>query len=472
MEADARRTPWASIWMTSTMLLLVGVQYSIYFTSTWQYIKEVDPTATLDHFAFIMAITSIAGAMANPLFGYWNQKTMSTKHPVCLGFTFCAIGNLMYGLLPAFPANAVYVALVARFLCGFGSGTLGVLRSFLATASTKEDRIKAISIGTGGLTSGLALGPAVQICFLPIGNEGIYIGPVLFNMYTTTAFFMCLVNIVFIICIRLFLVEDYAGIISDESKKSDPFLIIPKFDKVAVAIMFFVWWILSGVSSTQGLAAPITMAMFNWTSEEAVLYNGIIQSIACMWSTTMYILFGTTRLGQIDKRYLLTAGLTLFLSFHLIHIPFPFYDGPLDRPQIINGTEMDLLGGCSYRYDWCETTTRVPLYLYLFAFSTIVGIGFPLISASCNSKLSEIIGPRKQGFVTGLMAFTGCMAQTMVPIIASRVYAISGFKWIMVYHVLSCSTALIVVIVFRKRIIPLNMKPDKAKYKSGTFYHL
>ncbi|KIH65198.1 hypothetical protein ANCDUO_04482 [Ancylostoma duodenale] len=42
-------------------------------------------------------------------------------------------------------------------------GTLGVLRSFIATASTSEDRVRAVSLGTAGLTTGLSLGPAIQV---------------------------------------------------------------------------------------------------------------------------------------------------------------------------------------------------------------------------------------------------------------------------------------------------------------------
>lgn len=43
------------------------------------------------------------------------------------------------------------------------AGTLGVLRSFIATASTREDRVRAVSLGTAGLTTGLSLGPAIQV---------------------------------------------------------------------------------------------------------------------------------------------------------------------------------------------------------------------------------------------------------------------------------------------------------------------
>ena len=51
--------------------------------------------------------------------------------------------------------------------------------------------------------------------------------------------------------------ENYVGIVSDEEKKADPFLVIPLFDRLAVVLLFFYWWTFSGVSSTEGLGSAI-----------------------------------------------------------------------------------------------------------------------------------------------------------------------------------------------------------------------
>lgn len=71
----------------------------------------------------VVAACSLGCAVANPLFGYWNQKTLSTKKPLSVGFLLCAIGNLLYGLLPMLPIFMLSpVLLVSRFLTGFGAG--------------------------------------------------------------------------------------------------------------------------------------------------------------------------------------------------------------------------------------------------------------------------------------------------------------------------------------------------------------
>ncbi|VDM76613.1 unnamed protein product [Strongylus vulgaris] len=261
---------------------------SIYFMSTWQYLTEVDSAASMDFFGWVVAAGSLGCAIANPLFGHWSQLTGSTKTPVCFGFIVSAVGNLIYALLPALPLYAKWAMLISRFATGFGAGTLGVLRSFVATASTRKSRIRAVSLGTAGFTSGLSVGPAFQICFIPLGNEGFNIGPLVFNMYTAAAYFMCIVSILSVFVVQTFFVEDYVGIISDEEKKEDPFLVIPKYDRIAVTLLFYMWWMLCGVASTEG-----------------------------------------------DRRLVLALGLSGFFFCHLCHYPMPFYEGPLTRPQIV-----------------------------------------------------------------------------------------------------------------------------------------
>ncbi|WKY06937.1 hypothetical protein Q1695_006817 [Nippostrongylus brasiliensis] len=332
-ELEERKTPWLSVVACAFMLCLTGVQMSIYAMSTWQYLKETDTSATIDMFGYVMAACSLGCAIANPLFGYWNQQTLSAKAPITFGFIVAALGNLVYGLLPLLTGHVQWLMLVSRFATGFGAGTLGVLRSFIGTASNRKDRVRAVSLGTAGLTTGLSLGPAIQICFLPLGSEGYYIGPIALNMYTSAAFFMCAISLLSVVLVNTLFVEDYAGIISDDEKKGDPFLVIPKFDRVAVVLLFYLWWMMCGVASAGGLSAPITIAMYDWTHEEAVFYNGVIQTISCAVSTFTYFIIGSTRVGNWDRRVNLSLGLIGFLFCYVCHYPMPFYDGPLNQRQ-------------------------------------------------------------------------------------------------------------------------------------------
>ncbi|KAK5983822.1 MFS domain-containing protein [Trichostrongylus colubriformis] len=97
--------------------------------------------------------------------------------------------------------------------------------------------------------------------------------------------------------------------------------------------------------------------------------------------------------------------------------------------------------------------------LYLFNFAVVQGFDYPLVSASTNTLLSEILGPRKQGTIQGLFAFTGSMAQFTVPIFSTALFEHSGYKYIMVYHLVVISLAALMAYLLRKRLVPLKLSP-------------
>ncbi|CAI5448353.1 unnamed protein product [Caenorhabditis angaria] len=432
---------------------------SIYFTSTWQYLSETDPTATVDFFGAILALTALAGAFGNPLLGWWNQKSGSTRYPVIVAFGIAAIGNFIYAFAYLSP-NIKYTMLFARILTGFGPGALGVLRSFVGTASTKADRMKAVSIGNCGFTGGFFIGPTIQICFIPLGKIGYEFSIFRFNMYTTCALFMTVFSIFSVILTIFCLKENYVGIISNEDKSSDPFFVLPKFDRSPVFLLYYMWWLLCGTVCVESMAAPLTIAMYSWNPEDAVLYNGIIQTVGCAITFSVNFCLASTKLKDVDNRILLLVGLFFFAIFFVFHLPNPLYPGPLD-------------GLCDY--DWCSSTPRVPLYLYLFIASVVLGVGFPLISSSSSSLLSQILGPRRQGTAQGFFAFTGSFSQFVVSLFSTSLFNASGYKWIMCYHLAVVTFAILGVSILWPRLTPLKITPTPetpTKYKSGTFYRM
>ncbi|UMM29142.1 hypothetical protein L5515_011653 [Caenorhabditis briggsae] len=440
-ELSERKTPWASVYVIAFLLLLTGIQMSIYFTSTWQYLSENDESVTVDFFGVLLALQALSSAFANPLFGYWNQISTSTRKPVFCACAIAGFGNLLYAFAYLAPPYVKWVMLFSRILTGFSPGALGVLRSFIGTASTQEDRMKAVSITNAGFTAGFFLGPTIQICFIPLGKYGFNIGPFIINMYTSAALFMTIISAISIILTYFFLEENYVGIISEEEKSQDPYFVLPKFDRLPVLLLFYMWWLMCGVVCVESMAAPVTIAMYNWSREDAVLYNGIIQTVSCVFTFIVNFSLAATKLKTVDNRLLLLAGLEI--------------------------------GRCEF--DWCDDTPRVPLPLYLLISSAIIGLGFPLISSTSSSLLSQIIGPRKQGTVQGFFAFTGAFSQFVVSLFSTRLFELSGYKWIMVYHWTIVTVAIISTLLLWRRLVPLKITPshgEATRYKLGTFYRM
>lgn len=140
------------------------------------------------------------------------------------------MGNLGYMSAQLVESDRRWMILMARFVSGIGSGkdlisfvsnasrlaNLGLLRTFCASASTVQDRPRSIAFGTGGLALGLALGPAIQTLFVPVGYGWTLFQNFQLNMYTSPAMFACLINLVAIFTMLFAFEERYAGLANEK----------------------------------------------------------------------------------------------------------------------------------------------------------------------------------------------------------------------------------------------------------------
>ena len=92
--------------------------------------------------------------LSAPAFGYWSNQIKQVKLPLLFGFILFVSGNLLYLSMTFLPFPATYILLVGRFLTGAGSSNTSLLRTFVSTATTFEDRSKAF----GYLSCGQAVG--------------------------------------------------------------------------------------------------------------------------------------------------------------------------------------------------------------------------------------------------------------------------------------------------------------------------
>uniref|UniRef100_A0A915B4G4 Major facilitator superfamily (MFS) profile domain-containing protein n=1 Tax=Parascaris univalens TaxID=6257 RepID=A0A915B4G4_PARUN len=476
-QLNDRQTPWRSIWLCNTLQFLNGIQFSILLTSMWPFLRILDNTAELSLYGWIVAMYPLGQTIASFFFGLWSQKTKSAKYPVATGTALMGVGNFIYGTLPLYEHGAKWVMLAARFVVGFGSGNLSVLRAYVATASSPKDRMKALSLGIGMFVLGISVGPAAMLIFTPLGENGFHLGWFPITMYNLPAFIMVLIAIIALALLFTCFQEQYAGIIKEKDSSSD--VVVPKFDKVAAIICIGFWFLSQCVATNnETLMNPLTMALYNWNNDEAILYNGIIIFASTVVCFSLYLIIGLTRVGEFDKRKMIAFGLSTFILYHLVSIPWPFYSGPLDYvPLEENATVEDtsVHGGCFRRYEWCAHTTRIPLPLFIFASTVLVGISFPNIGSPTGTLFSEILGPRNQGFMQGLFAFFGSIGRFVVPIISTELFERSGYLLPMVILLALLAIALATLTVFRKRLVCLQLIPPvgvATPYKHGTFYRL
>ncbi|GMT10488.1 hypothetical protein PFISCL1PPCAC_1785, partial [Pristionchus fissidentatus] len=468
---DDRQSPWLSLWIGNLCQLMCGIQFSIYMMSMWPYLSKLDETADLTFLGWIIAGYSVGQAVASPLFGIWNQRTMSTKYPVALGLVFCIIGNLIYGILPTFTDGVKWIMLVARFIIGFGSGNYAVLRSYTASASVPRDRTRAIALATGSYVLGISFGPAIQMIFTPI-DEGFVVGGVVhFNMFTFPAYAMCIINLISLILLFTVFKEDYAGILSksDRTGKEGEYFVLPKTDYIAVSVCIYMFFIQNCVSTMmETLSSPITMALYGFDDQQTVVASGIAQAVASIIEIFNNALLAFTRLGKVNPRYILLVGLAGFSFYHICILPYPFFTTPL--VYVENTTD-----GLGCYYEWCKTVPQVPQPVYWAGYLIGIGFGFPFLANPTGTLFSEVIGPRNQGNLQGIMALFGSIARIIAPIVSTALFENTGYMWPMLAELSVLIVGFIVVFVFWKRLVPLKITPKTGKslnYKNGTFYKL
>ncbi|CAB3410039.1 unnamed protein product [Caenorhabditis bovis] len=457
------------------MQFVVGVQISVYYMSMWPYLSGIDKSADMDFLGWVIAACNIGCTVSNPIYGYWNQKTLSCKWPTVCGFLIAAIGQTMYGAVSEATSNAKWYLLIARVITGLGVGNLAALRTYAATASTPKDRLKVISFGTAGFVFGISFGPAISAVFTPLGEQGWHIGSVVLNMYTTPAYLMALICLLAALVMLLIFVEDYAGILKkDENTGENEFHVVPKFDLLPALVCIYLAMIVSMLASNiEVLSTPLTSVLYDWKDSQAILYNGIIESITCLVSVAINLSIGKTRISKIDKRLQIIFGLIVFILYHVFNYPWWFYSGPLH--YIPSGSNSTIIGGCLPNYDWCHYTTRVPKAIYIFCFIVFFGVAFPFVESPASALFSEILGPRKQGNMQGLFSFAGSATPFVASIILTYLFQHTGYAYIIIVQTFTLLIGFALVLIYYKRLVPLKLKPKPFKpatYKNGVFYSL
>ncbi|KAH7723393.1 Protein F27D9.2 [Aphelenchoides avenae] len=215
-------TDWRSIYVASALSFVGAVQFSLYFSSLWPYLRIIDKGADEAFFGYIVAVYSLGQIISSPTFGWVSNKLKEVRLPMFVGLAMMLLGNMLYIALEFSGVAPRYLLLVGRFITGMGSGNVILLRTYASTASTYKDRHKAIAYVTCGQALGQTSGPAFQFLFTPLTYPGVQLFTGMsFNMYTAPAYFACAINIFGAMALYFLFRENYAGIIEDNPTDCD-----------------------------------------------------------------------------------------------------------------------------------------------------------------------------------------------------------------------------------------------------------
>ncbi|KAL1777956.1 major facilitator superfamily domain-containing protein 8 [Sigmodon hispidus] len=403
-------------------MFLSSVGFSIVIMSIWPYLQKIDQTADASFLGWVIASFSLGQMVASPLFGLWSNYR-PRKEPLIVSIFISVAANCLYAYVHLPAAHNKYYMLMARGLVGFGAGNVAVVRSYIAGATSLQERTNAMANTSTCQALGFILGPVFQTCFALIGEKGVTWDTIKLqiNMYTAPVLLGAFLGILNIILI-LFILREHRVDDSGRQCKSINFpkentdeVQIPEgsIDQVAVVatnILFFVVLFIFALFET--ILTPLTMDMYAWTQEQAVLYDGIILAVLGVEAVVVFM-----GVKLISKSYVGSSISNTTFGEIIIDLWNSPREDHSEQPT-----------GCPIEQAWCLNTPVIHLAQFLTA-AVLVGIGYPACNVMSYTLYSKVLGPKPQGMYMGWLSASGSAARILGPVFISHVYTYLGPRW-------------------------------------------
>uniref|UniRef100_A0A2K5EVT5 Major facilitator superfamily domain containing 8 n=1 Tax=Aotus nancymaae TaxID=37293 RepID=A0A2K5EVT5_AOTNA len=389
-------------------MFLSSVGFSIVIMSIWPYLQKIDQTADASFLGWVIASYSLGQMVASPIFGFWSNYR-PRKEPLIVSIFISVAANCLYAYVHIPASHNKYYMLIARGLVGFGAGNAAVIRSYTAGATSLQERTNSMANISTCQALGFILGPEHRV-----DDSG----------------------------------RQCKNINFDEASTDEVQVPQGNIDQVAVVainVLFFVILFIFALFET--IITPLTMDMYAWTQEQAVLYDGII--LAALGVEAVVILLGVKLLSRkIGERAILLGGLIVVWVGFFILLPwgnqFPKIQWEdLHNNSIPNTTFGEIIiglwkspmeehnerpTGCSIEQVWCLYTPVIHLAQFLTSV-VLIGIGYPVCNLMSYTLYSKILGPKPQGVYMGWLTASGSGARILGPVFISQVYAHWGPRW-------------------------------------------
>ncbi|KJH46479.1 hypothetical protein DICVIV_07474 [Dictyocaulus viviparus] len=289
----------------------------------------LDSSLSPSFVGLIMAVSGVGEAVTAPILGYWTNCTGKVLQPLLASVALSIIGNLMYMCLNGFSLMwRTYALLLSRFLSGAGSGNRGTYFAYIAATSDTTDRARSMALSGGGALIGLNIGPAVQILFTWIGDEGIDLGFMRFSMYTAPALLAIIINVICVF-ILLFYLDDGLDRFNDPNTDNTSVYSIAadsdtdlerntvrsiRLDVLAVIVCM---WTRAArmliTANVDSIGSPFSEVMFGLNNKQILNYNSIMQGAVGVLTAFMFVVYVFTDYSK--RRQIQSNGLGNLIQF-------------------------------------------------------------------------------------------------------------------------------------------------------------
>lgn len=385
------RLRWRSILIAYFVTLTVCMQPSVYSSSLYQFMTILDPQTTSQFYGYAVMAFYVASACSSLIYGILSNYLRQTKIFILTALLFSTIGSLLLFISPTFSADQRVVILIGRVLSGLGFGILGVVSAFVIMESYDDERTFAVSSKCAVSSIAAIFGPLVLLAFYITGDD-FHGQSIVINVFTGPALVFAACTFVEMFVVLRYFSESWVAVERLEhrrklmERKESAFAPLPNYDTVAAVILIVLHAIFEFVKSyMDSVQSPSTIAMFGWTSKEAVLYNGVISLVAAGIAVFGNVLDGNVIMKYIRERQIMLFCFVSLVVFYAISFPSRKF------PKVYKT--------CTFA--WCKggRTTTLTGYLIGYVFLAL-GYGFSVVP-NCI-LFSRAIGPRKQGTMQGI----------------------------------------------------------------------
>jgi ceroid-lipofuscinosis MFS transporter 7 len=166
-------------------------------------LAERDPKINVQMMVGVaVSLFSLGRLLSTLPLGIIVDRTQSTRNALVLASIVSLLSSAMYGLAALFdPASAIILIVASRFILGFGSGTLGVSRAYMALVSTDTTRTRYIAWNTLMQYCGAAISPGIALVVTKLFTES---SPFLVAAYVPAGI-VAGMNILMLIMLLMFL---------------------------------------------------------------------------------------------------------------------------------------------------------------------------------------------------------------------------------------------------------------------------
>ncbi|KAE9553921.1 hypothetical protein FO519_002847 [Halicephalobus sp. NKZ332] len=484
------KTNWKSIFVITVVAFVGQLQAAAIIPQIWPYMQEINPSLSESLYGLLRGTWSLGIVLASTAAGYVSNKLENTNYAIMFGEIVSILSCVAYFCIELVENGQTAFLIVFELLFGISTGATGIYRAHVAMASSEKDRSKAVGISMFAPALGYVVGALLQSAFTTIKYPGVkLIFGIHLNLYTAPVIFNMILSIGAIILLATMfdgrMRVPPAEIEKQETEEVDQTPENVQYDKIAVGLMIATTLVFSFASLNLSTLIPVyMMAAFEWTSSQSVLYISVVLGA----SGVCFILFVAgyvfCKLGdRISPRVSLIVSIFFLFLFHVVTFQWPFinnsmvYKHPQGQPANTHfnqsltfpGYSNDSLVGCNVEYKWCESTPVPNVILFMGSLIISVAVAVPLMNINGDILFSKILGPIKQGTLTGVYVSAGDFLNVVGPFLLTTMYTKTGPRYIWIMEIVLCAVLLLFWAVFYKRMIPYSeAQAKKTKSRAST----